>query len=99
MGLPRVDVVFRFWQCDKENHGWREGRAADRRCQVFDLVTGLHPPGKVSSGTKKEYRVLSVRSQPSLFTTLAGKLRQSGRDTDISGPAFTSGFPTNIHYS
>src|ERR1017187_3059706 len=23
---PRVDVVFHFWQCDKENHGWREGR-------------------------------------------------------------------------
>ena len=25
MGLPRDDVVFRLWQCDKENHGWREG--------------------------------------------------------------------------
>jgi hypothetical protein len=25
MGSPRVDVVFRLWQCDKENHGWREG--------------------------------------------------------------------------
>ena len=24
-GSPRVDVVFRLWQCDKENHGWREG--------------------------------------------------------------------------
>jgi hypothetical protein len=22
---PGVDVVFRLWQCDKENHGWREG--------------------------------------------------------------------------
>jgi hypothetical protein len=22
---PRVDVVFHFWQCDKENHGWRAG--------------------------------------------------------------------------
>jgi hypothetical protein len=22
----RIDVVFSFWQCDKENHGWREGR-------------------------------------------------------------------------
>jgi hypothetical protein len=20
-----VDVVFVLWQCDKENHGWREG--------------------------------------------------------------------------
>lgn len=25
-GLPRVDIVFGFKQCDKENHGWREGR-------------------------------------------------------------------------
>ena len=23
---PRLDVVFRVWQCDKKNHGWREGR-------------------------------------------------------------------------
>jgi len=23
---PRVGLVFRFWQCDKKNHGWREGR-------------------------------------------------------------------------
>jgi hypothetical protein len=22
---PRIDLVFRFGQCDKENHGWREG--------------------------------------------------------------------------
>jgi len=22
---PRVDIVFRLWQCDNENHGWREG--------------------------------------------------------------------------
>jgi len=25
MGCPPVDVVFHLWQCDKENHGWREG--------------------------------------------------------------------------
>jgi hypothetical protein len=24
-GQPRIDLVFRFGQCDKENHGWREG--------------------------------------------------------------------------
>jgi 2-methylcitrate dehydratase PrpD len=27
-------VLFSVWQCDKKNHGWREGRAADRGCQV-----------------------------------------------------------------
>ena len=25
MGSPRLDVAFRFWECDKENHGGREG--------------------------------------------------------------------------
>ena len=25
MGSPRIDVVFHLWQCDKDNHGWREG--------------------------------------------------------------------------
>jgi len=25
MELPRLGVVFGVWQCDKENHGWREG--------------------------------------------------------------------------
>jgi hypothetical protein len=23
---PRISLVFGFWQCDKKNHGWREGR-------------------------------------------------------------------------
>ena len=22
---PRIGLVFGLWQCDKENHGWREG--------------------------------------------------------------------------
>ena len=22
----RISLVFGFWQCDKKNHGWREGR-------------------------------------------------------------------------
>jgi hypothetical protein len=26
MESSRIDVVFRLWQCDKKNHGWREGR-------------------------------------------------------------------------
>jgi hypothetical protein len=52
MGLPRVDVVFRLWQCDKENHGRREGRPGPSLAS-FDLVTGLHSPGKVSSEQKE----------------------------------------------
>src|SRR5262249_20748028 len=25
MQSPRIGLVFWLWQCDKENHGWREG--------------------------------------------------------------------------
>ncbi len=35
MGSPRVDVVFCIWQCDKENHGWREGPPVTVLCQSF----------------------------------------------------------------
>jgi len=34
-GSPRFDVVFRLWQCDKENHGWREGPPVTLLCQSF----------------------------------------------------------------
>ena len=40
MGSPRDDVVFRLWQCDKENHGWREGPPLTVPCQSFDLLVG-----------------------------------------------------------
>ena len=35
MGSPRFDVVFCFWQCDKKNHGWREGPPVTVLCQSF----------------------------------------------------------------
>jgi hypothetical protein len=37
MGSPRVDVVFRLWQCDKDNHAWREG-ADPRRNRAASLL-------------------------------------------------------------
>jgi len=53
MGSPRDDVVFRLWQCDKENHGWREGPPLTVPCQSFDLLAGPSPSGKISSERKK----------------------------------------------
>jgi hypothetical protein len=53
MGSPRLDVVFRLWQCDKENHGWREGPPVTVLCQSFDLLAGPSPSGKVSSNEKR----------------------------------------------
>jgi len=53
MGSPRVDVVFRRWQRDKENHGWREGPPMTVPCQVSICWPGLHPPAKSVSNEKR----------------------------------------------
>jgi hypothetical protein len=46
MGSPRVYVVFHLWQCDKENHGWREGPPVTvLSAKVFDLLAGPSPSG------------------------------------------------------
>ena len=50
---PRLDVVFRLWQCDKKNHGWREGPPLTVPAKVSICWPGLHPPGKVSLERKK----------------------------------------------
>ena len=53
MGSPRVDVVFRLWQCDKENHGWREGSPRPFPAKVSICWPGLHPPAKSISNEKR----------------------------------------------
>jgi hypothetical protein len=53
MGLPRLDLVFRRWQCDKENHGWREGPPLTVPCQDSICWRGLHPPAKSVSNDKR----------------------------------------------
>jgi len=55
MGSPRIDLVFRFWQCDKKNHGWREGPPVTVACQSFDLLSGPSPSRQNQTRTKKEY--------------------------------------------
>src|ERR1017187_6780398 len=57
---PRVDLVFRLWQCDKENHGWCEGPPRPS-LSSFDRPTGPSASGKVQSRTKKEYRLQPPR--------------------------------------
>jgi hypothetical protein len=53
MGSPRLDVVFRLWQCDKENHGRREGPPLTVLCKSFDLLVGPSPSDEVSFKRKK----------------------------------------------
>jgi hypothetical protein len=55
MGLPRDDVVFCLWQCDKKNHGWREGPPVTVSWQSFDLLAGPSPSRQNQLRTKKEY--------------------------------------------
>ncbi len=81
MGLPRNDVVFRFWQCDKENHGWREGPPMTLPCQSFDLLAGPSPSRRNQLRTKKEYSLVSPGTHPSL-RTLARLKRQPERSAD-----------------
>jgi hypothetical protein len=63
MGSPRVDVVFRLWQCDKENHGWCEGppRPVPAKvsicCRAFTLR-------QRQFRTKKEYRFAMLAASP-----------------------------------
>jgi hypothetical protein len=65
MGLPRNDVVFRLWQCDKENHGWREGPPLTVPCQSFDLLAGPSPSRQNQLRTKKEYSFASPGARAS----------------------------------
>jgi hypothetical protein len=52
-GLSRPGLVFSVRQCDKKNHGWREGLPLKRTLPGIDLVTGLHPPGKLVPNEKR----------------------------------------------
>jgi hypothetical protein len=52
-GSPRIDVVFCLWQCDKDNHGWREGPPLTVLWQSVDLLAGPSPSGKVNLERKK----------------------------------------------
>jgi hypothetical protein len=77
MGSPRVDVVFRLWQCDKENHGWREGPPVTVLCQSFRSAGRAFTLRQSQFRTKKEYTFASLAARASL-RTLAGKCGGSG---------------------
>jgi hypothetical protein len=53
MQSPRVSVVFRLRQCDKENQGWREGPPLTVACQSSDLPAGPSPSGNFKFERKK----------------------------------------------
>ena len=63
MGSPRVDVVFRLWQCDKENHGWREGPPLTVSAK-FRSEDRPSPSGKVSFKRNKKNTALCCQRRP-----------------------------------
>jgi hypothetical protein len=69
-GLPRLSVVFGVRQCDKENHGWREGPPLTVAWKRFDLLAGPSPSRQSQIQTKKEYSFPPKAAHP--FWTLAG---------------------------
>ena len=53
MGSPGSMLSFVSRQCDKENHGWREGPPLTVLCPSFDRLAGPSPSGKVSLERKR----------------------------------------------
>jgi hypothetical protein len=75
-GLPRFNVVFRVWQCDKENHGWREGPPLTVACKRFDPLVGLSPSRQTQLERKKNSGFGFFAAI--CFWGLAGYLAQTG---------------------
>ena len=63
MQSPRIGLVFWLGQCDKENHGWREGPPLTDSLQGCDLLEGLHPPGIFNSNEKRILPSAAIRKR------------------------------------
>src|SRR3984893_18233013 len=71
MGAPRGDRVSRSCQCDKENHGWREGPPRPFSVKVSICWPGLHSPTKSASNETK--RILLLRADRESLTRSVGR--------------------------
>jgi len=104
MGLPRrIDVVFRFWPCDKKNHGWREGPPLTVPCQSFDLLPGLRPPVKSVSNETRILLYVAGREPQHNFGRFKTTIRPSdcwsrGRLNEAAGAADASRVADPQHY-
>jgi hypothetical protein len=88
MGSPRVDLVFRLWQCDKENHRWREGSPQTVLPSSIGWLafTLLVSPCR----TKKEYCFLptSARLQNARLAGISGNIGSAGGYRPHRNPRF-----------
>ena len=70
-GHPRNGLVLKLWECDKENHGWREGPPLTVLCESLDPLAGPSPSGKFSSNEKR-IQLSHWRLRLPTLTPLAG---------------------------
>src|ERR1035438_10853356 len=59
-----VDVVFRLWQCDKENHGWCEGPPVTVLCQSFRSAGRAFTLPAKSVSNEKRIPLCATGSEP-----------------------------------
>jgi hypothetical protein len=74
-------LAFSLWQCDKKNHGWREGLPLDRTLPGYGFVGRPSPSRQISPNEKRLLR--SDASRPRLYG-LAGIKRLIGSDGPIA---------------
>ena len=86
-GHPRNGLVLKLWECDKENHGWREGPPLTVLCESLDPLAGPSPSGKFSSNEKRIQ--LSHRRRRYPHSNAFGRLFRATRRMADSKP--TSG--------
>jgi hypothetical protein len=77
--LPRLDVVFRVRQCDKENHGWREGLPLTVALPKFRSAGRPSPSRQSQIQTKKRILLSVEQREPLIFGALASYFRQAGK--------------------
>jgi len=67
---PRIELVLGLWQCDKKNHGWREGPSLTDSPQGCDPWRAFTLPGTFNSTEKKNTNLDPVSQ--TAFSGLAG---------------------------
>jgi hypothetical protein len=85
-GITRVDVVFRLWQCDKDNHGWREGPPLTVPTKASICWPGLNSPAKSISNEK--IILLSLGGRQPLIQEIG---RYSGKFCTVGGMPVNKG--------
>jgi hypothetical protein len=94
MGLPRIELVFRFRQCDKKNHGWCEGPPVTVLCQSFRSAGRPSPSGQISFEREKN---TALHCCPPVLTQNIGRLFSATRRMPPKGSSWRSIPSSRLH--